>query len=321
MSRRLGPVALIFLAASAFVLVNAVPSSFDMFGIEPAFAKKGGNGGGGGGNGGGGGKSKGSKGGSHASAGGSNGKSGTASGKTKLKGTTTLASSNAKALGTKSPKSVVRQYVLANGLKQGDIASLLKSWNSLNRNPQAYLNHLDKPNSLPGLQIAYIRGNMDAEAALAAFETLGGDPLSPPTEEQSVAAELAVDQYDAWVAYQAEPDPVAQADLLAAFEALGGDPLAPPTEEQSIAAQSLVDQFGAWTSFQGAETFAQDAFMAASVSYKGGVYDEAIFGELRQHVDAIVGLKGLDTLIAESDAAAETPEPTEPSEPEIILPE
>ena len=35
-----------FVAAFAFVVVNATPSSIDMFGVAPAFAKKGGNGGG-----------------------------------------------------------------------------------------------------------------------------------------------------------------------------------------------------------------------------------------------------------------------------------
>src|SRR5207244_111547 len=48
--------------------------------------------------------------------------------------------------------SVVHQYALANGLKQGELASSLKSWNSLNANPNAFLNNLDNPDSLHGLQ-------------------------------------------------------------------------------------------------------------------------------------------------------------------------
>ena len=138
MSRQLRRFVPAFVAAFAFLLVNAAPSSIDMFGVAPAFAKKGGNGGGNGGG-------KSNKSSKSASAGGtSNGKSSTAPGKVKLNGaTTTLASTNAKVQGTKMPKSIVRQYVLDKGLKQGEVASLLKSWNSLNRNEQAYLNNMD----------------------------------------------------------------------------------------------------------------------------------------------------------------------------------
>src|SRR3990167_7020241 len=186
MSRQLRRFVPAFVAAFAFLLVNAAPSSIDMFGVAPASAKKGGNGGGNGGG-------KSNKSSKSASAGGaSNGKSSTAPGKTKLVGTTKLASANPKALGTKTPKSIVRQYVLEKGLKQGEVASLLKSWNSLNRNEQAYLYNMDNPNSLPGLQIAYIRENMNADAALTAFTDLGGIPDNPPDETDLFAAQDAL---------------------------------------------------------------------------------------------------------------------------------
>jgi hypothetical protein len=354
-SRRFAPA---LLAAFAFLLVNAAPASIDMLGVAPAFAKKGGNGGGnggGGGNGNGGGKSN--KGNKSASAGGaSNGKSSTAPGKAKLSGTA-FASANAKVQGTKTPKSIVRQYVLANGLKQGDVASLLKSWNSLNRNEQAYLNNMDNPNSLPGLQIAYIRENMNAGAALAAFESLGGSLANPPTEtdllaaQDALAAEAVLDAQavlDAPIVldeYAADPLSHTDEEFLAAQAVVdgyaGGAAAAqtvvdgytgddPQTVVDGFAAaysfdaQTVIDQFNAFTDYQGAEALAEDAFLAASVSYKGELYDEAVFGDLRETVDAIVAMKGLDTLVADFDAAAEPIEPqesTDSTEPEIILPE
>jgi hypothetical protein len=349
MNRRLGPIALIFLAAFAFVLVNAAPSSFDLFGTTPAFAKKGGNGGNKGGSDRGGSKSnKGNKSkNKSASAGiGGNGKSSKAPGKTKqLVDATKLASAGPKTLGTKTPKSIVRQYALANGLKQGEIASLLKSWNSLNRNPQAYLNNMDNPNSLPGLQIAYIRGSIGATAALDAFTALGGDPLNPPTETDLLAAQDALAAQDVLDAqavldeFAADPLSHTAEDVAAAQAAVdgytGGAPAAQTVVDAFAAghtfdAATVIDQFNSWTTFQGTEATAQDAFMAASVSYKGEVYDEAVFGDLRRHVDAIVEMKGLDDLIADFDAAAGPTDPVEPTEPEestdptepaIILPE
>lgn len=284
------------IASSAFVFVSAAPSTFAPFGSEPAFAK---------GKGSGKGSSKKSRGKS-----GSKGKSSSSKGKS---GSAPGQGSGVASASAAVPKSVVRQYVIANGLKQGDVASLLKSWNSLNRNEQAYLNNMDNPNSLPGLQIAYIRDNIAAEGALADFEALGGDVLDPPTEEESAAAQSLIDQYDAWTAYQ-EADPAdveTQAGLLADFEALGGDPLDPPTEEDSAAAQTLTSQYDAWTTYEDAEAAAQDAFQSASVSY-GDEIDEGTFDELRGKVDGIIELKGLETLVTEYDAAAAESEPDAP---------
>jgi hypothetical protein len=99
------------------------------------------------------------------------------------------------------PNSLVRQYVLANDLKQGDVAKLLKSWNSLNRNWNAYLNNMDNPGSLPGLQLAYIRdhnavvGAQDAfseAAALAGLETVDPAAIDPDEWAAQVTAAQAV---------------------------------------------------------------------------------------------------------------------------------
>ena len=100
--------------------------------------------------------------------------------------------------------------------------------------------------------------------------------------------------------------------MLADFEALGGDPLNPPTEGESIAAQTLAAQYNAWTGYQDAEAAAQGAFVRASVSYNGAPYSEATYGTLREKVDGIIGLKELDTLVTEFDAAAAESEPIVP---------
>jgi hypothetical protein len=312
MSYRLGHVALAFVVGFAFLLTNAAPFSFELFGIEPAFAKKGGKSDG---RGGGGGKS--GKGGSHASASGGNGKSGAPPGKIKLNNATSVAKAKTTGLGvasTGTPKAVVRQYVLLNDhLKQGDVAKLLKSWNSLNRNEQAYLNNIGNLNSLPGLQIAYISENMEARAAFAAFDVLDEDEV-PPTPEEDAAAQLSISQYEAWLAYQDAVGSPEEVELFAAFNELDEDGI-PPTQEQYDDALVLTDQYDAWTAYEGAETEAQDAFMAASVSYKGEIYDAATFGELRKLVDEIVALKNFETLLSESDDAGE------PTEPEPIATE
>jgi hypothetical protein len=226
--------------------------------------------------------------------------------------------------------------VLANGLKQGDVASLLKSWNSLNRNEQAYLNNMDNLNSLPGLQVAYIRENMNAEAALTAFTDLNGNPDEPPDQTDLLAAKDALAAQavlDAQARILAETPAPGDEELV---EAYGGADLAQTVVDafadtySPADPQTIIDQFNAWTTYQGAAALAEDAFLAASVSYKGEVYDEAVFGALREHVDGIVEMKGLDTLIADFDAAAADatePEPTDPEgttdsgEPELILPE
>jgi hypothetical protein len=183
--------------------------------------------------------------------------------------------------------------VIANGLNQGEVASFLKSWNSLNRDPRAYEATMGNLNSLPGLQYAYVTANAAAQDALAAFESLGGNPDNPPTDTDAAAAQALIEQYNAWVAYQsADPaDLDAQAELLAAFETLGGDPASPPGEVDSLAAQSVIEQYGAWTAYLNTEADAADAFLAASVSYQSGDYDEATLAELRALVDGIVATK------------------------------
>jgi hypothetical protein len=189
--------------------------------------------------------------------------------------------------------------VSANGLKQGDVAKLLKSWNSLNRNEQAYLNNADNPKSLPGKQVAYIRGNIAAAAALEEFNALGG---VAPTEEEAQAAQHTVDLYGAWTEYQTALPGRRQAELLAEFPELG-DPASLPTETEAADAQTVVDQHSAWTKYQDAAAAADDAFLAASVSYGAGT-NETLLTDLRTTVDAIIAQKGLDTLVTELDAAA-----------------
>ena len=269
------------IASSAFLMMTAAPSTFVPFGSETAFAKEKGSGKSGN-------KSEGKSGSKKGSSGsGKNGKSSSAPGGV------------AKASAGK-PKAIVRQYVIENGLKQGDVAKLLKSWNSLNRNEQAYLNNKDNPNSLSGLQIAYIRDNIEAEAALAEWEAIKDNLVEPPTEDQSIEAQALIEQFNAWTAYK-EADPAdleGQGVLLADFEALGGDQSNPPSEDQLIVAQTLADQYDSWTAYQDAETAAYDSFVSASVSYSGDVYDDATFVELRDTVDAIVDLKELDTLVS-----------------------
>lgn len=298
MSRRLRYITTAFLAGSAFLLTSAAPPILATFGGEPAFAKGKGSGKGGGGKS----RSKG-KSGTDKGRGSSSRKSSSAPGQNKSVNPTGVAKASAG-----KPKAVIRQYVIENGLKQGDVASLAKSWNSLNRAEQAYVNNMDNPNSLPGLQIAYIRDNINAENALAGWEAVKGDLIEPPTEIQAVEAQDLVDQYNAWTAYQdallADPDDPTLDGLLADFEALGGDPVAPPTEDQSTGALTLIDQFDTWTAYDDAKTAAADAFVSASVSYNSDAYDEATFGELKELVDDIISKRELDKLVSEFDAAA-----------------
>jgi hypothetical protein len=299
------PTALVF--GAAFLLVQVAPSPFHLFGSEQAVAKDKGSKGSHGKSGSRGRKSS-SRGGSKSK---SNSKSSRSGGQNQTKSAKSSVASTKKttvSVTKGKPQAVVREYALANGLKQGEVASLLKSWNSLNRNEQAYLNNLNNPNSLPGKQVAYIRQNMTADTALSEFETMGGDPLNPPTEDAAQAAQATIDLYNAWTAYQAATDPTVQADLLADFEALGGVQATPPTEPEATEAQAVIDQYGAWTSYQQAETAAEDALLAASVSY-GANTDAETLADLRETVDVIITTKGLDTLVSEADATAETVEP------------
>jgi hypothetical protein len=130
---------------------------------------------------------------------------------------------------------------------------------------QAYVANINNPKSLPGLQLAYISANLTAQSDLSIFTDLGGDPNNPPTA----------------------------ADLLAAQAVLADST---STAQEKLDAQAVIDQYNAWTAYQAAEAAAQDAFMAASVSYPGP-YSDATYGELRSLVDAIVAKKGLDALV------------------------
>jgi hypothetical protein len=218
-------------------------------------------------------------------------------GKSDERGAGQASASTDESTGDVGPEAAIRQYVSANGLKQGDVAKLLKSWNSLNRNEQAYLNNADNPKSLPGKQVAYIRGNIAAAAALEEFNALGG---VAPTEEEAQAAQHTVDLYGAWTEYQTAL-PERQAELLAEFPELG-DPASLPTGAEAADAQMVLDQHAAWTNYQDATAAADDAFLAASVSYGAGT-DEALLADLRTTVDAIIAEKGLDALVTELDAA------------------
>ncbi len=298
MSPRLRTVSLAFLAASAFVLSGALPGPFGTIAGGPAFAQ--GNGGSHGGGGGGNSSSSSSShggGGSSASSSsassGSNGKSSTAPGRTKTSSQFASASSHSSS-GT--PKALIRQYVLATGLKQGDVARVLKSWNSLNRNLRAFAATAGKTKSLPALQVAYIRDNALAEDQLAAFTALGGDPNNPPSQ----------DQFDAASSYLAAQQLLAEADggtgvdaatVLAdpnSFDPALVDAANTVNDYGGPDAQTVVDQFNAWSDYQTAEAAAADAFKAASVSYRNA--DQATLDSLRNLVDDIVATQGLDTL-------------------------
>ena len=201
---------------------------------------------------------------------------------------------------------------------------------------------MDNLNSLPGLQIAYIRGNMNADASLADFQLLGGNPDDPPEEadllaaQDALAAQAVLDAQAILDAAALDPASYTPDEIAAANEVVLGyaGAIDPQTvvdgfaANYSLPAQTVIDQFNAWTTYQGTAALAEDAFLAASVSYQGELYDDAVFGDLRKVVDEIVGMKGLDTLVTDFDAAAAAePEPTapeestDPTEPEIILPE
>jgi len=190
---------------------------------------------------------------------------------------------------TSTPHSVVRQYALANGLKQGDVAKLLKSWNSLNANPKAFLNNLDNPNSLKGKQARYICANAESQTALSSFTDLGGDPANPPTAQ---AAEDAQSFLDA-LALLGDTDP---ATVVGAPDSYSEEEVAAATlvldsSLDADSAQAVLDQRDAWATYQNATQKASDSFAAASVSYKGSTDLTAV----RQTVDGVIAQKGLDT--------------------------
>jgi len=207
--------------------------------------------------------------------------------------------------GSGSPHSVVRQYVLANpGLKQGQVASSLKSWNSLNANPKAFLNNLDNPNSLLGKEAAYICASSTAQSDLTKFNELVPTGTPPTSDEVKAAqdflkaeATLGADIPQTVVDHPDQyPGEVDAAKLL-----LANLKLATPLTDET--AQATIDAADAWTAYQKADASAAGAFATASVSYKGSTD----LTELRKTVDAIIAQKGLDTtkLCATSTASAQ----------------
>lgn len=184
--------------------------------------------------------------------------------------------------------SVVHQYALASGQSQGQVSSQLKSWNSLNANPKALLNHLNNPNSLLGKEVAYICSNAASQTALTTYEGLT-QSTTPPTPQQITDASA----YLAAVALLNGADPATVA----------ADPASSP--EQVAAANLLIANFaalvpltpqtaGATVAYGTDESSAQSAFLAASVSHKGATYDSTM-SALRTTVDGIIAKKGLDT--------------------------
>ena len=294
MSRRFRTVSLAVLAASALALTSPLPSAFGVLGSQPAFAQGhgGGSSNGGGGGGGGGGGSNSGGGGSSASsnAHSSNGNSGTAHGHS---GASTQSASLGQQSSKGTPQAVIRQYVLATGLKQGDVARTLKSWNSLNRNPRAFAAALNNPNSLAALQVAYIRDNMAAQQKLNDFLTLTQGDTTPPTAQQyaDASAYLSAEQMLADAGTDAATvlaDPTSDPALIDAANTV--------TNYIGPDAQTVVDQYNAWTDYQTAEATATDAFKATSVSYRNA--DQATLDALRKLVDDIVTTEGLDTMVS-----------------------
>jgi hypothetical protein len=283
MSAKLRNISLALLAGAALVVAGALPRPSGLFGSQPAFAQ-----GHGGGHGGGGGSSH-----SSSSGGGSSHSGGSGGSATSANTQSTSHNRHANTVHSQSrtrnsyaysgsqsgsgvPKAVIRQYVLETGLSQGEVASTLKSWNSLNRNPRAFAATLNNPHSLAALQVAYIRDNMLADQQLAAYEALGGDPASPPTEQQYQDAQQVLSDAG-----------VSATDVL-------NDP---SSYDQSVVdAATVVAQYDAWTSYQTAAATATDAFKAASVSDRNA--DPATLDALRKLVDDIVKSEGLDTMVS-----------------------
>jgi len=215
------------------------------------------------------------------------------------------------------PNAVVRQYVLESGQKQGDVAKMLKSWNSLNRNEQAYLNNMDNLNSLPGKQIEYVRSSIAAtEAALAEttaldafFETYGhSNPDDVPNNVEHTAANAALDAAELDTAYETLED-------YTVAKATDSPFVENQVYEDALAAEATIAEYEAWNGTdevdgvadlqaeaEAAEMAAQDAFMEASVSYSGEY--NGYMADVREHVDAIIDLKELDMLVEDYDAAA-----------------
>jgi hypothetical protein len=192
-----------------------------------------------------------------------------------------------------SSNSAVHQYVLATGQKQGDVASSLKSWNSLNANPKAFEHNLNNPHSLLGKEAKYMCDNASAQEALATFNNLPGAPTSPPTADEVTVAQ----KYLAAVQLVGT-DP-------ATLQAIVADGSSSSDEEKTAAnlvltstlmpdtAQQVIAENDAWIVYQQSAARADASFAGASVSYKGAT--TAQLTQLRATVDGVIAQKGLDT--------------------------
>lgn len=195
------------------------------------------------------------------------------------------------------PHSVVRQYVIANGLKQGELARTLKSWNSLNANPKAFINNLDNPNSLLGKEARYICANAATDTALTTFTDLGGNPQSPPTEQAAADAQAYLDAL--MLLDGADPNTVAT-DPNSTTEEVAAANLVLGSDLTETTAQAIVDQYDAWVAYQKAQQEATDSFAAASVSYRKSTDLSA----LKAKVDDIIAQQGLDTSLCDTSVAS-----------------
>lgn len=188
-----------------------------------------------------------------------------------------------------TPHSIVRQYAIANGLKQGDVAKSLKSWNSLNANPKAFLNNLDNPNSRLGREAKYICDNAGSQTALASFTDLGGNPDNPPTAQEAADAQALLDAFD--VLGTDDPATVAGDPTSYSADEVDAANLVLGSSLDKEGAQAVVDQFEAWTAAQNSAQQATDSFVAAT----GGHRSAGDLADLRKTVDGIIAQKNLDT--------------------------
>jgi len=184
--------------------------------------------------------------------------------------------------------STVHQYALATGMKQGDLASSLKSWNSLNANPHAFLNNLDNPNSLLGKEAKYVCDDAVSQTALTDFVSSGGDPANPPTQSQLDAATAYLGALATLADINSSLADQEAANAVIAANAALAVPLT------SDSANTVIAQFNDWQAYQAADAAAQGSFLAASVSYKGATYDSGM-AALRTTVNGIITQKGFDT--------------------------
>jgi hypothetical protein len=196
--------------------------------------------------------------------------------------------------------SVVHAAALASGMSQGELSSSLKSWNSLNANPHAFLNALDNPNSLHGKQAAYICNNATSVAALADFEALGGDPAIPPRETEFNDANSyldAVTLLGGVAPTDVLADPLSTPEMIDAANLVLASTLTPES------AETLIDQYNAYLAYGTAEAAAEDSFLVASVSSKGATAEE--LEAVRTNVDTVVMEKGMDmTTLCPAEAPA-----------------